>query len=163
MLNKIFLMGRLVADPELKQTTTGLPVVTFRIAVDRDRKNKETGEREADFVTVVAWRSTAEFVSKYFSKGRMAVVEGRLQIRPYTDRDGNKRSATEVVADNIYFGDSRRDGDGGGSSFPSGGGYSGGYPARSAAPAPQQPAYEAPTGGGDQFAELDSDDGELPF
>ncbi len=160
MLNKIFLMGRLVADPELKQTTTGLPVATFRIAVDRDRKNKETGERDADFVTIVAWRSTAEFVSKYFSKGRMAVVEGRLQIRPYTDRDGNKRSATEVVADNIYFGDSRRDGDGGGS-------YSGGgnYAPRPASPAPQQPAYEAPAGGngGDQFAELDDDDGELPF
>ncbi len=164
MLNKIFLMGRLVADPELKQTTTGLPVTTFRIAVDRDRKNKETGEREADFVTIVAWRSTAEFVSKYFTKGRMAVVEGRLQIRPYTDRDGNKRSATEVVADNIYFGDSRRDGDSGGS-FPGGGNYSGGYPARSAAPAPQQPAYEAPSAGsgGDQFFELDENDGELPF
>ncbi len=156
MLNKIFLMGRLVADPELKQTTTGLPVTTFRIAVDRDRKNKETGEREADFVTIVAWRSTAEFVSKYFTKGRMAIVEGRLQIRPYTDRDGNKRSATEVVADNIYFGDSRRDGDSGG--FPSGG-----YPSRSAAPAPQQPAYEAPAGGGDQFFALDGNDGELPF
>ncbi len=156
MLNKIFLMGRLVADPELKQTTTGLPVTTFRIAVDRDRKNKETGEREADFVTIVAWRSTAEFVSKYFTKGRMAIVEGRLQIRPYTDRDGNKRSATEVGAANIYFGDSRRDGDSGG--FPSGG-----YPSRSAAPAPQQPAYEAPSGGGDQFFELDGNDGELPF
>ncbi len=160
MLNKIFLMGRLVADPELKQTTTGLPVATFRIAVDRDRKNKETGERDADFVTIVAWRSTAEFVSRYFTKGRMVVVEGRLQIRPYTDRDGNKRSATEVVADTVYFGDSRRDGDGGGS-------YSGGgsYAPRSAAPAPQQPAYDAPAGGagGDQFSELDDDDGELPF
>ncbi len=166
MLNKIFLMGRLVADPELKQTTTGLPVATFRIAVDRDRKNKETGERDADFVTIVAWRSTAEFVSRYFTKGRMAVVEGRLQIRPYTDRDGNKRSATELVADNIYFGDSRRDGDGG-SSYSGGSNYSGGgsYAPRSASPAPQQPAYDAPTGGagGDQFSELDDDDGELPF
>ncbi len=159
MLNKIFLMGRLVADPELKQTTTGLPVATFRIAVDRDRKNKETGEREADFVTIVAWRNTAEFVSKYFSKGRMAIVEGRLQIRPYTDRDGNKRSATEVVADNIYFGDSRRDGDGG-YQAPSGG-YSS-APARTY-PAPQPSAYDAPAAGADQFTELDDDDGELPF
>ena len=159
MLNKAFLMGRLVADPESRQTPSGVPVTTFRIAVDRDFKNKETGEREADFISIVTWRSTAEFVSRYFSKGRMAVVEGRLQVRNYTDRDGNKRYVTEVVADNVYFGDSRRDGDGGGS-------YSGGgYPARSAAPAPQQPAYDAPAGGvgGDQFSELDDDDGELPF
>ena len=156
MLNKIFLMGRLVADPELKQTTSGLPVATFRIAVDRDFKNKQTGEKEADFVTIVAWRGTAEFVARYFTKGRMAVVEGRLQIRPYTDRDGNKRSATEVVAENIYFGDSRRDGDSGGS-------Y-GGYPAAPST-APSQPSpYDAPVPAGDQFAELDEDDdGELPW
>ena len=160
MLNKIFLMGRLVADPELKQTTSGLPVVTFRIAVDRDRRNKETGERDADFVTIVAWRNTAEFVSRYFSKGRMAIVEGRLQIRPYTDRDGNKRSATEVVADNIYFGDSRRDSDGGGYQAPSGG-YSS-APARTY-PAPHPSTYDAPAAGADQFTELDDDDGELPF
>lgn len=156
MLNKIFLMGRLVADPELRQTPSGVSVATFRIAVDRDFKNRDTGERETDFVTIVAWRGTADFVSRYFSKGRMAVVEGRLQIRPYTDRDGNKRSATEVVAENIYFGDSRRDGDGGGSSFPSGGNY----PAQTSAP--QSPAYDAPPAG-DQFTELDDDDGELPF
>ena len=167
MLNKIFLMGRLVADPELKQTTSGLPVVTFRIAVDRDRRNKETGERDADFVTIVAWRNTAEFVSRYFSKGRMAIVEGRLQIRPYTDRDGNKGSATEVVADNIYFGDSRRDSDGGGYQAPSGGyqAPSGGYssaPARTY-PAPHPSTYDAPAAGADQFTELDDDDGELPF
>ena len=161
MLNKIFLMGRLVADPELKQTTTGLPVATFRIAVDRDRKNKETGEREADFVTIVAWRATAEFVSRYFTKGRMAIVEGRLQIRPYTDRDGNKRSATEVVADNIYFGDSRRDGDGGG--FDRGGSFDRGFAPAPRPAAPQQPVYDAPMSAGDQFTELDDDDGELPF
>ena len=161
MLNKIFLMGRLVADPELKQTTSGLPVATFRIAVDRDRKNKETGEREADFVTIVAWRATAEFVSRYFTKGRMAIVEGRLQIRPYTDRDGNKRSATEVVADNIYFGDSKRDGDGGG--FDRGGSFDRGYAPQSPAPAPQRSTYDAPMSAGDQFTELDDDDGELPF
>ena len=164
MLNKIFLMGRLVADPELKQTATGVSVATFRIAVDRDFKNKETGEREADFVTIVTWRATAEFVSRYFSKGRMAVVEGRLQIRPYTDRDGNKRSATEVVADNVYFGDSRRDGDGGGNYE-----QRGGYEQRSYSSAPQRasasqrPAYETSAPAGDQFTELDDDDGELPF
>ena len=156
MLNKIFLMGRLVADPEAKQTPSGVPVTTFRIAVDRDFKNKQTGEKEADFITVVAWRSTAEFVAKYFAKGRMAVVEGRLQIRPYTDRDGNKRSATEVVAENIYFGDSRREGDGGS--------YGGGYPhAGGPAPSAQPSPYDAPIPAGDQFTELDDDDGELPF
>ena len=139
MLNKIFLQGRLVADPELRNTPSGVAVVTFRIAVDRDFKNKQTGEKETDFVTIVAWRSTAEFVSKYFSKGRMAVVEGRLQMRNYTDRDGNKRNAAEVVADNIYFGDSR----------PSEG-----------CNAPNQ---GIPVPAGDQFAELNEDDGELPF
>ena len=101
MLNHITLMGRLVADPELRTTPGGVAVATFRIAVDRDFKNKQTGERETDFITIVAWRTTAEFVSRYFAKGRMAVVEGRLQIRPYTDRDGNKRNATEVVAESV--------------------------------------------------------------
>ncbi len=157
MLNKIFLMGRLVADPESRQTPSGVAVTTFRIAVDRDFKNRDTGERETDFVTIVAWRGTADFVSRYFTKGRMAVVEGRLQIRQYTDKDGNKRSATEVVADNIYFGDSRRDGDGGGS-------YGDYAPRASApAPAPSAPAYDASVPAGDQFTELDDDDGELPF
>ncbi len=157
MLNHIVLMGRLVADPELRTTPSGVPVATFRIAVDRDFKNKETGERETDFVTIVAWRTTAEFVSRFFAKGRMAVVAGRLQIRPYTDRDGNKRSATEVVADNVYFGDSRRDGESGSYSPSS---YGGSY----GAPAPQQPmgGYAAPSGG-DQFTELADDDGDLPF
>ena len=151
MLNKIFLQGRLVADPELRQTQGGVPVATCRIAVDRDFKSKETGERETDFITVVAWRATAEFISRFFTKGRMAVVEGRLQIRNYTDRGGNKRTAAEVVADNVYFGDSRRDGD-------SGGGYSYAPPARTAAP-----NYGTPAPAGDQFAELSEDDGELPF
>lgn len=139
MLNKIFLQGRLVVDPELRNTPSGVAVATFRIAVDRDFKNKQTGEKETDFVTVVAWRSTAEFVSKYFSKGRMAIVEGRLQMRNYTDRDGNKRTAAEVVADNIYFGDSR----------PSEG-----------CNAPNQ---GVPEPAGNRFAELNEDDGELPF
>lgn len=107
MLNHIVLMGRLVYDPELRRTQSGVPVATFRMAVERDFGNRETGEREADFIDVVAWRQTGEFVSKYFAKGRMAVVSGRLQIRNYTDKDGNKRSVAEVVADNVYFGDSK--------------------------------------------------------
>ena len=159
MLNRIVIMGRLVADPELRTTPAGVAVATVRLAVDRDFKNKQTGERETDFINVVAWRQTAEFISRYFTKGRMAVVEGRLQIRPYTDRDGNKRTAAEVVAENFYFGDSRRDGEGGGSY----GGQSYGQP-YSAPAAPQQPqmGYAAPEGE-DQFAELVGDESDLPF
>ena len=114
MLNHIVLMGRLTRDPELRRTQSGLPVVSFSIAVDRDYK-PENGERETDFVDIVAWRSTAEFVQKYFGKGRMAVVSGRLQMRKWTDNQGNKRISAEVVADSVYFGDSKRDGDNGGS------------------------------------------------
>lgn len=113
MLNKIFLQGRLVADPELRHTPNGVAVATFRLAVDRDFKDRETGERQADFFNVVAWRQTGVFVNQYFSKGRMAIVEGKLQTRTYDDKDGVRRYATEVVADNVYFGDSKRDGDGG--------------------------------------------------
>lgn len=107
MLNKIALMGRLVRDPELRRTQGGTAVVSFRLAVDRDYKT-EDGSKQADFFDVVAWRSTAEFVSKYFTKGRMAVVDGRLQSRPWTDKDGNKRVAIEIVAESVYFGDSKR-------------------------------------------------------
>ena len=107
MLNKIILMGRLTRDPELRKTGNGTAVTSFTLAVDRDFKS-QSGEKETDFIDVVAWRSTAEFVFKYFSKGRMAVVEGRLQIRDWTDKDGNKRRSAEVVADNVYFGDSKR-------------------------------------------------------
>ena len=103
MLNKIFLMGRLTRDPELRRTQTGTPVASFSLAVDRDFKDKATGERSTDFIDVVAWRQTAEFVSRYFTKGRMAVVEGRLQIRDWTDKDGGKRRSAEVIADGIYF------------------------------------------------------------
>ena len=103
------LMGRLTRDPELRRTQSGTPVTSFSLAVDRDFKS-QSGEKETDFIDVVAWRSTAEFVAKYFTKGRMAVVEGRLQMRDWTDKDGNKRRSAEVVADNLYFGDSRRDG-----------------------------------------------------
>ncbi len=162
MLNRVILMGRLVADPEAKQTPSGVSVTTFRIAVDRDFKNKQTGEKEADFINVVTWRFTAEFVAKYFSKGRMAVVEGRLQSRNYTDKDGNKRYITEVVADNVYFGDSKRDSDGG--SYGGGSYGGGGYAPRPSAPAPgAAAAYDPVVPPGDQFTELDDDDGNLPF
>lgn len=156
MLNRIILMGRLTRDPELRHTQTGTPVASFSLAVDRDFKDKSTGEKATDFIDIVAWRSTAEFVSRFFTKGRLAVVEGRLQLRDWTDRDGNKRRSAEVVADNVYFGDSKRDAEGGGSY----GSYS--APAPGSAPA-APPAYSAPMGGGDQFAGLDDDDGELPF
>lgn len=147
-------MGRLGADPELRHTQSGTAVANFRLAVDRDFKDRDTGERGTDWIDVVAWRQTAEFVARYFTKGRMAVVEGRLQVRGWTDKDGNKRSTTEVVADSVYFGDSKKDGgDGSGGSGYSSGGYSNaGY---SAAPQPQPVDAE--------FTELSDDDGELPF
>jgi single-strand DNA-binding protein len=150
MLNRIILMGRLTRDPELRHTQSGTAVASFSLAVDRDFKSRDNGERSTDFIDIVAWRNTAEFASKYLSKGRMTVVEGRLQLRDWTDKDGNKRRSAEVVADNIYFADSRRDGDSGGS-------YS-----RPAAPAPAAD-YGMPPASGDQFAELADDDGELPF
>lgn len=140
MLNRIIMMGRLTRDPELRRTQNGTAVTSFSIAVDRDFKNKDTGEKSTDFIDIVAWRQSAEFVCDYFSKGRMAVVEGRLQIRDWTDKDGNKRRSAEVLADNIYFGDSKRDGDA------VGGSYTGGQTAQSG-----------------EFREIDEDDGELPF
>lgn len=106
-LNKIFLQGRLTRDPELRRTGSGTAVTSFSLACDRDFKS-QSGEKETDFIEVVAWKNTAEFVSKYFSKGRMAVVDGRLQIRDWTDKAGNKRTTAEVVADNVYFADSKR-------------------------------------------------------
>ena len=135
MLNKIILMGRLTRDPELRRTESGTAVCSFSIAVDRDFKSKN-GEKETDFIDIVAWRATAEFVSKYFTKGRMAVVEGRLQIRDWTDKDGNKRRRAEVIANNVYFGDSKRD-----------------------------PESDAQYGNDEQeqFSELTDQDGELPF
>ena len=160
MLNKVFIMGRLTRDPALRRTQTGTAVASFSLAVDRDFKDKTTGERTTDFIDVVAWRQTGEFVSRYFTKGRMAVVEGRLQIRDWTDKDGNKRRAAEVVADQVYFGDSKREGDGGSYSTGYGnsqGGYAGGYAA------PASSGYGAAPMGGSQFAELSDDDGELPF
>ncbi|MBQ7778223.1 MAG: single-stranded DNA-binding protein [Oscillibacter sp.] len=151
MLNKIFLMGRLTRDPELRRTASGTAVTSFSLAVDRDFKS-QNGEKETDFIDIVAWRSTAEFVSKYFSKGRMAVVEGRLQIRDWTDRDGGKRRSAEVIADNVYFGDSRRDGAG---DFGGAPGYS--------APMGGRSNYAAPVDNHSDFAEIGEEDGELPF
>ena len=148
MLNKVFIMGRLTRDPELRRTQSGTAVTSFSLAVDRDFKS-QSGEKETDFIDVVAWRSTAEFVAKYFSKGRMAVVEGRLQIRDWKDKDGNNRRSAEVVADNIYFGDSKRDGAGSDYSAPAYGAPMGGY--------------SAPMGGPSAFAEIDEEDGDLPF
>ena len=173
MLNHIVIMGRLARDPELRHTQSGTPVATFRLAVDRDFKDKNTGERTTDWIDVVAWRGTGEFVSRYFSKGRMAVVEGRLQIREWTDKEGNRRTTAEVVADNVYFGDSKRDGDGGSYGGNTGygdrGGYGGGsygdrgsYGSRPPAPSAPPADYGIPSGG-DQFSELADDDGDLPF
>lgn len=110
MLNKVFLQGRLVADPELRHTQQGTPVASYRLAVDRDYKSKDSNAQNTDFVNIVSWRNTAEFVSRYFTKGRMMLVEGRLQMRSYTDKDGNRRVAAEVVTDNVHFADSRKDG-----------------------------------------------------
>lgn len=109
MLNKIIIMGRLTRDPELRRTGSGTAVTSFTLAVDRDFKDKDSGERQTDFIDVVAWRTTAEYVCKYFSKGRMAVVEGRLQIRDWTDKDGGKRKSAEILANSVYFGDSKQD------------------------------------------------------
>lgn len=146
MLNRIIIMGRLTRDPELRHTQQGTSVTSFTLAVDRPGKEKAT-----DFIDIVAWRNTADFVASYFTKGRMAVVEGRLQIREWTDRDGTRRRTAEVVADNLYFGDSKKE------DAPKGAGQSdrpyvgGGRKAY---------AGEMP---GDQFAELADDDGDIPF
>ena len=150
MLNKIFIMGRLTRDPELRRTQTGTPVASFSLAVDRDFKDKSTGERATDFIDVVAWRSTAEFVNKYFSKGRTAVVEGRLQIREWTDQEGRKRRSAEVQVSSAYFADSKAKeqeppevSHGAADGFPSGG-------------------FEELPRGFDPFAGGESD-GDLPF
>ena len=109
MLNQIVLMGRLTRDPELRRTASGIPCTSFTLAVDREIANKTTGEKETDFIDISTWRSTAEFVAKYFAKGRMAVVSGRLQIRNWTDKSGNPRRTAEVLADHVYFADSKKE------------------------------------------------------
>ena len=164
MLNHITIMGRLTRDPELRRTGSGIAVASFSLAVDRDYSPKDGGERETDFIDCVAWRQTGEFVSKYFTKGRMAVVSGRLQIRSWTDKDGNKRRTAEVVADNVYFGDSKRDDQGGSSHSGNSYGNYGNYGSAPAAPAaPAYGGYSAPSAPASDFAMLDDDDAQLPF
>ena len=147
MLNHITIMGRLTRDPELRRTGSGVAVTSFTLAVDRDFSPRDGSERETDFIDCVAWRQTGEFVSKYFAKGRMAVVSGRLQIRSWTDKEGNKRRTAEVVADNVYFGDSKREGDGG----------------NSFAAAPAAPAFGGYSAPASDFEMLDDNDAQLPF
>lgn len=135
MLNRIIIMGRLVRDPELRTTQSGVSVTSFTLAVDRDIKS-QSGERDTDFIDVVAWRQTAEFVCRYFGKGRMAVVEGKLQTRDWKDRDGNNRRTVEVIAGSVYFGDSKRD---------------------------SGQAYSAPAAEPSGFSEIDDQENDLPF
>ena len=161
MLNHIVLMGRLTRDPELRRTANGVAVASFTLAVDRDFA-AAGAEKETDFIDIVAWRNTAEFVSKYFTKGRMAVVSGRLQIRNWQDKEGNKRRSAEVVADNVYFGDSKRDRADGGS-FNQSQGYAQSF---NQIPQQQQPAYQAPqnvSAAPSDFSMLSDDDPDLPF
>ncbi len=162
MLNHIVIMGRLTRDPELRRTQSGTAVTTITVAVDRDYQSRDSQEKSTDFIDVVAWRSTAEFISKYFTKGRMIVVEGSMQSRKWQDKNGQNRVSWEIQASNVYFGDSKRDNQGGGDyTAPSYGTQP--YGAASyAAPSYSSPAqsYTAPAGGG--FAELE-EDGELPF
>ena len=147
-MNQIVIMGRMTRDPELRQTPNGVSVASFTLAVDRGYTPRDGGERQTDFIDVVAWRSTAEFVSKYFTKGQMAAVTGRLQIRDWTDKDGNKRRSAEVVADNIYFTESKK--------------------SREASYAGSEPkdefngSYSSPVESS-EFSELDMDEGDLPF
>ena len=164
MLNRIIIMGRLVRDPELRTTQSGTSVTSFTLAVDRDFKSRESGEKSTDFIDVVAWRQTAEFVCKYFAKGRMAIAEGRLQIREWKDKDGNNRRTAEVVAENVYFGDSKRDGAGEpGYGAPAYG--NAGYGASAAPAYGAPPAYGGGYGVGESsgFSEIADEDGDLPF
>ena len=181
MLNHITIMGRLTRDPELRRTGSGIAVASFSVAVDRDFGKNENGEKETDFIDCVAWRQTGEFVSKYFTKGSMIVVSGRLQVRSWTDKDGNKRRTAEVVADNVYFGGGKRESDGGnayggntyggnaygGNNFGGnnyGGNNYGGYAAPAAPAVPSYGGYAAPAAApASDFAMLEDDDAQLPF
>ena len=162
MLNHITIMGRLTRDPELRRTGSGIAVASFTVAVDRDFGGRDGGEKETDFIDCVAWRQTGEFVSKYFTKGSMIVVSGRLQIRNWNDKEGNKRRTAEVVADNVYFGESRRSAESnasyGGNTY-GGNSYGNAYNA----PAPSYGGYAAPAAPASDFAMLEDDDAQLPF
>ena len=136
-------MGRLTRDPDLRYTASQTPVASFTLAVDRDYGGKDGQERQTDFIDCVAWRQTAEFISKYYTKGSMAVVDGRLQLRDWVDKEGNKRRNAEVVIDNIYFGESKR---------------------RDSEPrVTYDAASSAPATSNSGFDELTEEDGELPF
>ena len=163
MLNHITIMGRLTRDPELRTTQSGVSVASFTVAVDRDFGGRDGGERQTDFIDCVAWRQTGEFVSKYFHKGSMIVVSGRLQSRKWQDRDGNNRTSWEINADNVYFGESRASASSNGGSYSRDEGYSnssyqnsGNYGSYDSGRQQSAPAASA-------FAELDDGDGELPF
>lgn len=177
MLNHITIMGRLARDPELRRTGSGVAVASFTVGVERDFPDSQTGKKEMDWIECVAWRNTGEFVSKYFTKGRMIAVSGRLQIRSWTDKEGNKRKSAEVIADNCYFGDSKNTNDNApastgntyGSSYGGGGAYS-----DTMAEIERQRnnnSYSGGYGGGysatqyqqGEFAMLEDDDGNLPF
>lgn len=147
MLNKCFFQGRLTRDPELRHTQAGVAVAAFTLAVDRDLKDKTTGERATDFIDCVAWRGTAEFVCRFFSKGQMAVVVGPLQFRSWTDKEGNKRRTAEVLAESVYFGESKRDAD----------------PLNKLAADAAPVSYSASSDSNGEFAELSDDGSELPF
>ncbi len=187
MLNHIVIMGRLVRDPELRRTGSGIAVASFRVAVDRDFAPKDGGERKADFIDCVAWRQTGEFISKYFTKGRMIVVDGRLEMRDWTDKDGNKRTSAEIVVSNAYFGDSKRDGGDsyngnsyGGNTYGGNGGYNNNYSSNNGGYGSNGYGNQggnsySPNAGGfgsyaapaqapaSDFAMLDDDDAQLPF
>lgn len=160
-LNVCTIMGRLVRDPELRRTGSGVAVASFCLAVDRDYNPRDGEEKETDFIDCVAWRGTGEFVSKYFQKGRVAVVSGKLQIRTWNDKDGNKRRNAEVIADSVYFGDSKKSSDGNSTYQTTNGsqGYGGGFPETEAMLA----KYGAPISPASDFAMLDDDEAQLPF
>jgi len=147
-MNQIVIMGRLTRDPELRHTQSGTAVASFSLAVDRGFAPKDGGERQTDFIDVVAWRNTAEFVSKYFTKGQMAAVSGRLQIRDWNDKDGNKRRSAEVIAENVYFTESKKSREASLGNHTNRDDYN--------------PGFQAPVESSD-FAELEVDDGDLPF
>lgn len=161
MLNHITIMGRLTRDPELRRTGSGIAVTNFTLAVDRDYNPKDGGEKEVDFIDCISWRQSAEFVAKYFSKGKMAVVDGKLRIRNWTDKEGNKRRSAEVEADSVYFCDSKRQDQGNTTYQPDYGpqSYAGGFPETMALAA----KYTAQGAHENDFAMLEGEDGQLPF
>ena len=165
MLNHITIMGRLTRDPELRRTGSGIAVASFSVAVDRDFGGRDGGEKETDFIDCVAWRQTGEFVSKYFTKGSMIVVSGRLQIRSWPDKEGNKRRSAEVVADNVYFGESKRSSEGNSNYGSYGNNSYGSSYNNNPAPAPSYGGgYSAPASApASDFAMLEDDDAQLPF